>query len=99
MQLLRSLCANELVSEIRSPGGMLKLVVFRWDCGATTDSSTQASLLAADASLPSGVGNLFVADTDHGRAPVASWGGPEVHASWTSPADVVLRHDSRARIF
>src|SRR5438876_862718 len=50
---LPSMCANELVSEIRSPDGMLKVVVFQRDCGATTAASIQASVVAADAPLPS----------------------------------------------
>jgi hypothetical protein len=38
--------------------------------------------------MPSGVGNAFVADTNHGAASAASWGGP-----W------VIRHDDKARVF
>ncbi len=96
---LPSMCANELVSEIRSPDGMLKVVVFQRDCGATTAASIQASVVAADAPLPSTAGNLFVADSDHGRAPVTASGAPELQAAWSSPREVVLRHDPRARVF
>ena len=95
----RSMCANELVSEIRSPDGERKVVVFQRDCGATTAASIQASVVAADAPLPSTGGNLFVADSDHGKAPVTGSGTPELQVAWTSPREVVLRHDARARVF
>src|SRR5436309_15923351 len=75
---LPSMCANELVSEIRSPDGMFKVVVFQRNCGATTAASIQASVVAADAPLPSTAGNLFVADSDHGKAPVTLSGAPEL---------------------
>jgi hypothetical protein len=95
-RLLESPCANELVSEVVSPDGVRKVVVFRRDCGATTAASIQASVLAADASLPATSGNLFVADA---RVPVAAAGGPGLDVSWTSPLEVVVRHDPRARVF
>ena len=94
-----SLCANELLSEIRSPDGVLKIVVFQRDCGATTAGSIQASVVAAEAPLPSTSGNLFAADDDHGRAPVTRAGTPELRVAWTSPREVVLQHDPRARVF
>jgi len=96
---LPSMCANELVSEIPSPDGMLKIVVFLRDCGATTAASIQASVVAADAPLPSTAGNLFVADSDHGKAPVTASGAPELQVAWSSPREVVLHHDPRARVF
>ncbi len=96
---LRSMCANELVSEVVSPDGARKVVVFQRDCGATTAASIQASVVAADAPLPSTGGNLFVADSDHGSAPVARSGTPDLQVAWTSPREVVLRHNPRVRVF
>lgn len=97
--LLRSMCENELLSEIPSPDGVLKVVVFQRDCGATTAASIQASVVAADAPLPSAGGNLFAADDDHAKAPVTASGTPELRVAWTSRRELVLRHDPRARIF
>ena len=95
----RSMCTNDLVSEIRSPDGARRVVVFQRDCGATTAASIQASVIAVDAPLPSTCGNLFVADRDHGKAPVTGSGTPQVQIAWTSPREVVLRYDARARVF
>jgi hypothetical protein len=63
------MCANDLLTEIPSPDGALKAVVFQRDCGATTSFSTQISILWTNRPLPNETGNLFVADTDHGKAP------------------------------
>jgi hypothetical protein len=91
-------CGNDLVKEIRSPGGKMKAVVFQRDCGATTGFSTQVSLLSSNGSLPNDGGNLFIATTDHGNAPAGAWGGPIVEISWTDDANVVLRYDKRASL-
>src|SRR5207237_3445527 len=95
----RSMCTNDLVSEIRSPDGARKVVVFQRDGGATTAASIQASVVAVDAPLPSTSGNLFVADSDYGKAPVTASGAPELQVAWSSPREVVLHHDPRARVF
>ncbi|HEY3040583.1 MAG TPA: hypothetical protein VGJ66_17730 [Pyrinomonadaceae bacterium] len=89
-------CGNDLVKEVRSPGGKMKAVVFQRDCGATTGFSTQVSLLSSNESLPNESGNVFVATTDHGNAPAGAWGGPIVEASWTDDSHLLLRYDKRA---
>ena len=38
-------CGNEILSEMRSPDGRLKFIVFQRDCGATTAFSTQVSII------------------------------------------------------
>ena len=63
------LCGNEVLQELPSPGAPLVAVVFRRDCGATTDVSTQLSILARGATLQNRAGNVFVADSKHGAAP------------------------------
>jgi hypothetical protein len=94
-----SMCANEPIAEYVSPDARAKLVVFQRDCGATTGFSTQASLLKRGARFPSGSGNLFVADTDHGAAPSGPGGGPELRVHWEGPQRLLLRHHSKARVF
>ena len=96
---VRDMCANSIVAEYGSPDGTAKVVVFERDCGATTGFSTQASLLAPNTQVTSGGGNLFVADTDHGRAPSGPQGGPEVRVRWDSSEAIVIGHDHRARVF
>ena len=92
-------CDNEVVAEFPSPDGARKVVIFQRDCGATTGFSTQASLLAVGVKKPSGGGNLFVADTGHGAAPAAAWGGPELVVRWKGPRAVILEHNRLARVF
>src|SRR5262249_10486833 len=76
------MCANQLLAEIPSPDGALKALVFERDCGATTGFSTQISIVGGNGSLPSRAANLFVADTDHGKAPSGPGGGPELRVGW-----------------
>ena len=92
-------CGNEILAESSSPDGSKKFVVFQRSCGATTGFSTQASLVAADATLGNESGNVFVADTDHGLAPSGTWGGPELRFRWTSLDHLVLQHHMVARVF
>jgi hypothetical protein len=96
---LSDMCENRLVAEYPSPGARSKLVVFERDCGATSASSTQASLVAASAPLPTGSANVFVADAAHGAAPSGAGGGPALHVRWEGPAVVVLGHDEKTRVF
>src|SRR5262249_9999867 len=91
-------CGNEVVSEVSAPGGAARAVLFQRDCGATTGSSTQISVVRRGAGL-SGAGNAFVADGDHGAAVPFAWGGPWADMRWTSPAHLVIRYDQKARVF
>ena len=96
---LASGCGNELLSETRSPDGKLKAIMFQRDCGATTGFSTQISILSVDEKLPNEGGNVFVADSDHGAAPSGRGGGPIVEVHWLNESELLIKHDSRARVF
>jgi hypothetical protein len=96
---LQSMCGNDIVAEYPSPDGGMRVVVFVRNCGATTDFSTQASLLGPNTQLANSAGNLFTADRDHGTAPAGPKGGPELRVRWTGPSAVVLEHHQRARVF
>lgn len=95
---LDGLCENEILAETSSPDASLKLVVFGRDCGATTGFTTQATLLAGDATLPNSSGNVFVAD-GNGGAPAGLGGGPELRAHWEGRTSLVLEHHAAARVF
>ena len=95
----KGLCGNSEVARYGSPDGRSTVIVFQRDCGATTGFSTQASLVDAGDPLPESSGDLFIADTDHGAAPAAGWGGPELEVVWQGPRELLLRYDSRARVF
>ena len=92
-------CRNEQLANLASPDGRHRAVVFQRDCGATTGSSTQVSVLSAGATLPDSAGNVFRADRNHGRAPAGRGGGPRVIARWITPDTLEVRYDARARVF
>ena len=68
---LAGACRNEILGSHYSPTKQLKAVVFQRDCGATTGFSIQISIMPANIALPNEGGNVFVADTDHGKSPSA----------------------------
>ena len=92
-------CENEIVSEIPNPDKTLKAVIFQRSCGATTGFSTQISVLQISRSLPDDDGNIFVADTNHGRARSAAWDGPEAKVYWETSRKLVVEHQIMARVF
>ena len=91
-------CDNDVVTEIRSPQGGHRLVVFVRGCGATTSNSTQVALLSADEPLDNDGGNLLILNDNRGAAPVAPHGGPVVEATWIDEYTVLLRHHGSARV-
>jgi hypothetical protein len=91
-------CGNDMLATIPSPSGGRKLIIFQRDCGATTGFSTQASLLPAHDQLR-GSGNVFVADSDHGKAPSGPGGGPPLDARWIAEDTLELRYHPQARVF
>lgn len=86
-------CSNEQITEHRSPDGNRKFVSFSRECGATTGPNFQISVLDGDASTPSGGGNAFVADDDHGKASFVA------RAEWTASDHVLIHISKAARIF
>ena len=88
-------CRNDIVSIAAAPGGKRQVAMFTRDCGATTENSTQVSVLGID-EAPTAAGNAFVAD----RGTVATaWGGPWAEVVWLGPNRLLIRYDSRARVF
>jgi hypothetical protein len=98
-QAFDNVCGNQILSESLSPDRTYRVVVFQRDCGATTGFSTQVSILKAMETLPNESGNLFIANTDRGKAPSGVGGGPEVKISWVSSRSVHLTHHRNARVF
>ena len=92
-------CGNRVLSVVPSPDDQLQAVIFERDCGATTDFSTQVTLLRRGAPPPSEVGNMLIVDADHGRAPTRPGGGPVVTVRWVRPDSLEIRFHRRARVF
>lgn len=97
--MLDGMCGNSLLSESTSSDRSVKAVVFQRDCGATTGFSTQISVMNNDSVLPNQSGNLFIADTDQGRAPSGAGGGPEVRVAWIGPRSLRVEYHQDARVF
>jgi len=94
-----NLCTNNIIQEYPSPNGKYKIVLFERDCGATTDFSSQVSLLKTNDNLKNEGGNLFVCDCDHGKAPRAKWGGPEIRIHWINQDTLNISYHKNVRIF
>jgi hypothetical protein len=71
-------CENEVVERVPSPDGSREVVVFTRNCGATTDFSTQISILPAGGVLPSRSGNTYIAS--HQTRVEVTWEGSRVAA-------------------
>jgi hypothetical protein len=93
------LCRNDEVGRVASPDQKVEAVIFQRDCGATTDFSTQISIIPKGGRLPREAGNVFIADTDHGKAPSASWGGPSAEVAWLTNRTLRIVSHPGARIF
>ncbi len=92
-------CGNEVVSETKSPDAKLKVVVFERDCGATTNFSTQISVVRSNQSLPSGGGNLFIGDDNHHAVPLGSKGTMEIKLNWESNSSLSVSYPKDAQVF
>lgn len=89
---LGSMCANTLVQRVQSPDGGLEAVLFERSCGATTDFSTQVSVIRAGEELANKGGNVLVAGCDDDQDRRASWGGPPAEMAWRDRDHLVVRH-------
>jgi hypothetical protein len=91
-------CGNRMISRANAPDGLHTAVMFQRDCGATTGFSTQISVLEPRAE-PSDGGNACRADTNHGAAASADWGGPWAEMKWIDDGTLLVRYASGSRIF
>jgi hypothetical protein len=94
-----SMCGSHVVRRIPSPDGHLEAVIFENDCGAMTDFGTGLSVVTAGGDVGTRGGNLLVADSDHGRAPLDSGFVIRLSVQWMGSDSLVVRYDRRARVF
>ena len=92
-------CDNGSLKEFKSQSGKWKVVVFERSCGATTDFSTQVSVLPTDSSLPRKPGNALIIDSNHGAVAVDRNGLIDVRVTFTSDASLTLEYSAQARVF
>ena len=93
------LCDNRIVREMLSPNDSKRVVLFERDCGATTDFSTQISILPVGQQLGTSAGNIFVADANHDIVSVDSHGVMAVDITWKNDQEIEITYPTRARIF
>ena len=91
-------CGIQPLSATVSPDARQQVVTFEYDCGATTDFSTQVSLLPAGASLPNRPGNVIALDAYGDSAPRGPGGGPIVRVKWLGNDSLEISFDQRARV-
>lgn len=80
-------------SEHLSPDGGWKYVTFDRNCGATTGSNLQVTVLPAAARLRNEAGNTFIADDNHGAA------GSIAQVEWLAPHTLQITYSSKSRVF
>ncbi|MCZ6853231.1 MAG: hypothetical protein O7G86_04850 [Gammaproteobacteria bacterium] len=93
------LCENTLVEDVLSPDKKMKAVVFQRECTSSRDYTTQVSINPANAELPNGIGNVFIANTNNGAAPNSPLGGPSVKVRWRTETFLELSHHPDAKVF
>ena len=93
------LCENTILTSVPSPSKRRTAVVFVRNCGATTDFSTQVSVLRAGQRLGDTGGNCLVVDSDHGAVQTGRSGELVVSVSWRSDDRLLVRYPRRSRVF
>jgi hypothetical protein len=86
-------CSNEFPVEHQSPDGQWKYVIFDRNCGATTTSNFQVSVLPASARLPNEAANAFTGDYNHGATSYVA------EVTWVDAKTILISYSSKARIF
>jgi len=95
---------TEVVGFVPSPDGKWDVVLMVRNAGATTDYSTQLSVIPARGLLSRELalcrpGNVFIADGNDGAVAVNHSGFMHVDVVWQSPNLVLIRFPSSARVF
>ena len=93
-------CGNTISNSYISPNKEFKIVIFERNCGATTDFSTQVSLVKSDIEIrKDDDGNIFSADRDGGKAETDENGNIYLKAEWLDNNNILINYDSKIRIF
>ncbi|MFZ0814338.1 MAG: hypothetical protein WAM78_02400 [Candidatus Sulfotelmatobacter sp.] len=95
---------TEVVGYVPSPDGKWDVVLMIRNAGATTDYSTQLSVISAGERVSRELalcrpGNVFIADGNHGAVAVDHRGSMHVDVVWQSPNLVLITFPPRARVF
>ena len=92
-------CSNSLISEEIAPNGNLKAIVFERSCDATTNFSTQVSVVPARSKLTNDEsGNTLVISAGKEPTPLGGRGGPDIAVTWSTPNKLLLSYHRSARV-
>ena len=91
----QGMCQNTIRSEISSPSGKLKAVIFERDCGATTATVVHISIVPREYIINhADVANTLSADGNHGASSLSY-----LFVDWKSDGAVVITYPAKARVF
>lgn len=93
---LSDMCGNKILKEITSPDKKLKAVIFTRDCGATTDFSSQLSIIDYSDNLENETGNiLIISDKEY----KPETGVANVNAEWNGNNELIIYFDTKVESF
>ncbi|HED32696.1 MAG TPA: hypothetical protein ENJ08_00570 [Gammaproteobacteria bacterium] len=93
------MCDNLIINSTKLREVNLNIVLFQRDCGATTGFNTQISMINIGEEFPNESGNIFTADTGHGKVSGGRGGGPEVKVEVVYKIHIKISHHPDARGF
>ncbi|MFD1035163.1 hypothetical protein ACFQ15_10915 [Sphingomonas hankookensis] len=91
-------CSSDLVHKAYDLASDRYAVVEVRDCGATTSKATVVWVGRANQPLEDAT-EVFVADDNHGVAPVMEFPNMPVSVVWPRPGMLSIAYDSQARVF
>lgn len=86
--LLGGMCGSDEAARFPSPDGRYDVVVYAFNCGATTGYTTQVAIVGSGAGVPSSAGNVTTID-----------GVVKVQTQWHGTDSLTLSYDDRAELF
>ena len=93
------MCKNRIIKQISLPSLNKKVIIFERNCGATTSFNTQVSIIGLNEALANKSGNIFIADTNHGKAPSSQNGELEIKVKTISKNHIKIFYSAKARSF
>ena len=90
-------CNYDVVNEVISPDGQMKVVTFVRKPWLETDFSTQASLIRVGEGVPRDLGNIFQA-WPTGHPDLGLHGELKLGVNWESNRDLIVTYDNSAGV-
>lgn len=88
---------NTIISKIENSNKKYTVYIFERNAGATTDYSTQITILRSNKKFRNSPGNIFIAD--RGQAELSDFGIINIDVIWEDQNTLIIKYDKKARIF